>query len=190
MARSLTTTDHETIRRWAEERGGKPSEVTSTARGDDVGIVRIDFPGYSGEGKLQEISWDDWFGKFDDANLAFVYEEETADGQRSNFNKLVGRETAQAREQGEKTNRRSPRAAGRSPGGKAAGARGGRREAARTEAARTAAPRKSSRKGTSSSRGTTARGRKQTSAGGGRATRASASGARKGGQARGGRKGR
>src|SRR5512142_987426 len=126
MARSLTTTDHDTIRKWAEERGGKPSEVASTARGDDVGIIRIDFPGFSGEGKLQEISWDDWFAKFDQANLAFVYEEETADGQRSNFNKLVGRETAQARAEGEKTNRRTLRAVGRSPAGKRKSAPGGR----------------------------------------------------------------
>ena len=100
MARSITTTDHDTIRNWAEERGGKPSEVAATAKGDDVGIIRIDFPGFSGEGKLAEISWEEWFKKFDEANLALVYEEETADGQRSNFNKLVGRETAEARAKG------------------------------------------------------------------------------------------
>jgi hypothetical protein len=50
---------------------------------------------------LVEISWDEFFKKFDEANLALVYEEETASGQRSNFNKLVGSETAAARERGE-----------------------------------------------------------------------------------------
>lgn len=182
---SLTTTEHDTIRRWAEERGGKPSEVIATARGDDVGIIRIDFPGYSGEGKLREIPWDDWFKKFDEANLAFAYEEQTADGQRSNFNKLVGRETADARAQGEKTNRRALRAAGRSAPEKARGGSKGRREAARPEAARTARPRRSSRAAaaTAGKRGTSGSSKSSTSRGRGAA--GGAAGARKGTRARG-----
>jgi len=91
---SKTTQDHEEIRRWAEERGGKPSHVKSTESGDDVGIIRIDFPGYSGEGSLEEITWEEFFEKFDDNDLALIYQEETADGERSNFNKLVKAETA------------------------------------------------------------------------------------------------
>ena len=35
------------------------------------------------------------------AELALLYQEKTASGERSNFNKLVGRETAEAREHGE-----------------------------------------------------------------------------------------
>src|SRR5947209_8642351 len=90
---SKTTQDHEEIRRWAEERGGKPAHVKSTESGDDIGIIRIDFPGYSGEGSLEEITWDEFFEKFDDNDLALVYQEETADGERSNFNKIVKAET-------------------------------------------------------------------------------------------------
>lgn len=97
---SKTTQDHEEIRRWAEERGGKPSHVKSTGSGEDVGILRIDFPGYSGEGTLEEIGWDDWFDKFDEGNLALLYEEETAAGERSNFNKIVSAETAAENERG------------------------------------------------------------------------------------------
>lgn len=89
---STTTTDHDQIRRWAEERGGKPAHVKATGGGDDPGILRIDFPGYSGEDSLEEISWDEWFGKFDDQGLALVYQESTADGEQSNFNKLVSRD--------------------------------------------------------------------------------------------------
>src|SRR3954453_2386164 len=91
---SKTTQDHEEIRRWAEERGGKPSHVKSTESGDDIGIIRIDFPGYSGQGSLEEITWDEFFEKFDDNDLALIYQEETAEGERSNFNKLVKAETA------------------------------------------------------------------------------------------------
>lgn len=140
MARrvSLTTTDHDTIRRWAEERGGKPSEVIATAREGDVGIIRIDFPGYSGEGRLREISWNDWFDKFDAASLAFICEEQTASGQRSNFNKLVGRETAAARAQGKKASRRT---SARKPKRTSEP----RRRAARAEAGRTARTRRPAR---------------------------------------------
>jgi hypothetical protein len=84
------TTDHETIRHWAEERGGHPTSVKGTRRsGEDAGILRIDFPGYSGEGKLREVSWDKFFDKFDKEDLVFVYQEQTSRGQRSNFNKIV-----------------------------------------------------------------------------------------------------
>ena len=97
---SKTTQDHEEIRRWAEERGGKPSHVKSTGSGEDVGILRIDFPGFSGEGSLEPISWEQWFDKFDERKLALLYEEETAGGERSNFNKIVSAETAAENERG------------------------------------------------------------------------------------------
>lgn len=92
-----TTTDHEEIQRWAEERGAKPSCVRGTGGEDDIGMIRLDFPGYSGEGKLEEISWDDWFDKFEERKLALLYQEETAGGEKSNFNKIVSRATAQTK---------------------------------------------------------------------------------------------
>jgi hypothetical protein len=60
----------------------------------DIGVLRIDFPGYSGHGNLQGITWEEFFDKFDERNLALVYEEETPGGERSNFNKIVNAETA------------------------------------------------------------------------------------------------
>jgi hypothetical protein len=91
-AESHTTTDHETIRSWVESRGGKPAAVKRTESEDDPGIIRIDFPGYSGGDSLEEITWDEWFQKFDEAGLAFLYQEKTAGGERSNFNKLIRRD--------------------------------------------------------------------------------------------------
>jgi hypothetical protein len=85
------TTDHDFIRRWVEERGGTPSTVTRiSARGP--GILRIDFPGFSGRGSLQPISWNEWFDKFEQNRLAFLYQDKTANGQRSRFCKMVSRE--------------------------------------------------------------------------------------------------
>jgi ferritin-like metal-binding protein YciE len=87
-------TDHEEIRRWAEERGGTPSCVRGTGNRGDIGMLRIDFPGYSGGDSLQPISWDEWFDKFDERNLALMVQDKTGRGQKSNFNKLVSREGA------------------------------------------------------------------------------------------------
>jgi ferritin-like metal-binding protein YciE len=92
-ASSQTTTDHEEIRRWAEERGAHPACVKGTGkRGKDTGMIRLDFPGFTGADSLQEISWDEFFEKFDENQLALLYQEKTAGGQKSNFNKLVRRE--------------------------------------------------------------------------------------------------
>lgn len=96
MAESKVTTRHEEIKNWAEERGAKPAKVKGTGDKQDVGIVRLNFPGYSGGDSLEDISWDDFFEKFDENNLALVYQEKTSDGQKSNFNKLVSRETVNA----------------------------------------------------------------------------------------------
>ena len=91
MALSRTTQDHDEIRKWAEARGAVPAEVAATERGGDPGILRFHFPGAPGEkaDKLKEISWDAFFEKFDESNLELVYQEKTAEGERSNFNKLV-----------------------------------------------------------------------------------------------------
>jgi hypothetical protein len=88
-----TTTDHNQIRRWAERHGGKPAAVKSTHRGDDPGILRLMFPKapHSEHDALEEISWDEFFEKFDESKLALVYEDD------SNFSKLVSRDTAEGR---------------------------------------------------------------------------------------------
>lgn len=89
---SNTTTDHDFIRQWAEQRGAKPACVKGTGRKGDTGMIRLDFPGYSGGDSLQPIKWDEWFDRFDANHLALVYQDKTASGQTSNFNKLVRRE--------------------------------------------------------------------------------------------------
>jgi hypothetical protein len=93
VSQAHTTTDHETIRRWAEERGGHPAAVRATHRGRDPGMLRIDFEANGPEEGLEEISWDEFFEKFDDAKLAFLYQDETKDGATSRFFKFVERDS-------------------------------------------------------------------------------------------------
>jgi hypothetical protein len=100
-ARATVTTDHDEIRRWAEERNAQPACVRQTGGGGDIGMIRLDFPGFSGEGTLEPITWEEWFQKFDESNLALLHQETLASGEKSNFNKLIARETAQARAKGQ-----------------------------------------------------------------------------------------
>jgi hypothetical protein len=91
MALSKTTQDHEEIRKWAEAHGAVPAEVASTHTKSGPGILRFEFPDAPNQKdrNLREISWEDFFEKFDENDLELVYQEKTADGQVSNFNKLV-----------------------------------------------------------------------------------------------------
>jgi hypothetical protein len=80
MATKATiTTDHDEIRRWAEQRGGQPAAIKTGKRGG-AGILRIDFP--RGK-KLPHVSWDEWFATFDQSHLGFLHSDE------GRFNKLV-----------------------------------------------------------------------------------------------------
>jgi hypothetical protein len=88
---SHTTTDHSAIKKWVEERGGRPATVKRTGSREEPGILRIDFPGYSGEESLEPISWEDFFEKFEEKKLAFLYQEQTKEGQQSRFCKLISR---------------------------------------------------------------------------------------------------
>jgi hypothetical protein len=90
------TTDHDEIRNWVEKHGGKPATVADTQRGKEAaGLLRIDLPGGASNPPLEPISWEDFFAKFDEEELAFLYQDETASGKESHFCKFVSRETAQ-----------------------------------------------------------------------------------------------
>ena len=89
-----TTTDHEEIRNWVEERGGHPAIVKGTEKGGSA-LLRIDYPGFSGDDRLEEITWDEFFEIFDENNLAFLYQEQTEDGGLSRFSKFVDRSRAE-----------------------------------------------------------------------------------------------
>jgi hypothetical protein len=87
MAEAKTTTDHNEIRKWVEDREGRPSRVQGT--GD---LLRIDFPSNVGDDELEKISWDDFFNAFDENELTFLYQDE----KDSRFNKFIRDESKAA----------------------------------------------------------------------------------------------
>lgn len=105
MTSAKVTIDHDEIRQWVEARGGHPAHVKSGSTENDLGILRIDFPGYSGEESLEHVAWDQWFETFDENGLAFLHQDETSQGAESRFNKLVSRDSEAAADAGNTTRR-------------------------------------------------------------------------------------
>jgi hypothetical protein len=91
MAQANTTTDHYTIRKWADGRGGKPARVKGTEDRSGEGILRFDFA--EPDEKLETISWEEFFRTFEDRDLALLFQDRTADGKMSRFFKFVRRES-------------------------------------------------------------------------------------------------
>jgi hypothetical protein len=87
---SHTTTNHDEIRKWVEEREGSPARIRNTGGKKDAGLLRINFPG-GNEDNLENISWEGFFKKFESEKLAFLYQDKKSDGEISYFNKLVAR---------------------------------------------------------------------------------------------------
>lgn len=67
MARRYTRS-HETIRRWAEERGGRPARVRGSSD-----VLRLAFGEVAPN--WEPIDWPTFFEVFDRTGLTFIYED-------------------------------------------------------------------------------------------------------------------
>ena len=85
------TTDHDTIKQSVKAREGRPAAVAQTHEGDEVGVIRIAFAEPEQDEWLEDISWAEFFEKFEENNLAFLYQDQTKDGATSRFFKFVRR---------------------------------------------------------------------------------------------------
>jgi hypothetical protein len=85
--RSLVTTDHEVIRRWAKARRAVPATVAGTHYDGHLGVLGFGFPGDSGD-RLVEVSWAEWFEAFDKRRLTFTYQQRRSSGERNDFFQL------------------------------------------------------------------------------------------------------
>ena len=93
---SKVTTNHGEIQRWVEERGGSAARVKGTEGRTDGGLLRIDYPGFTGEDSLEAITWEEFFKTFDEHNLAFLYQDKTKDGKVSRFSKFIDKDSEEA----------------------------------------------------------------------------------------------
>jgi hypothetical protein len=139
---SKVTIDHDEIRNWAEQRKAVPACVRGTGGSNDVGMIRLDFPGFSGAKSLEPLEWDEWFEKFDKNGLALLYQETTAEGEQSNFNKLVSRETMQGAEESR------GRSSGASKSGASRNSVVGRKTAAKSSASKSSTAKRKTAGGT------------------------------------------
>ncbi len=92
MEKTRTTTDHEQIKLWVEERGGHPARVKGPAVEGSSGVLLIDYPGYSSTQTLEAISWHEFFKGFEENELAFLCQDEKKAGSQTRFSKLVNRD--------------------------------------------------------------------------------------------------
>jgi ferritin-like metal-binding protein YciE len=169
-----TTTNHDFIRQWVEERGGWPARVVGTGAENDAGLIRIDFPGFSGEGSLERIEWEEWFEGFEENQLAFLHRDmDHGGGDLDRFNKLISRGDDDGDEEGEGEER--TRGGSAKTGGGSAGKSSSARKS--SSSAKSPSARKSASDGKSSSAGESASARKSASGGkaGGASARGSAS---------------
>lgn len=144
MALAKTTKDHDEIRKWAEARGGKPAVVAATESDKETGILRLMFPNapHHNDDALEEIGWDEFFEKFDASGLQLIYQEETADHQISDFNRLTYPEADSS--EGKALLRKS--ASKKSAAKKGAAARGAAKKSVANKGASVKAPAKSAAK--------------------------------------------
>ena len=96
----MVAKDHEEIKKWVKDNGGKPAIIDDPeVGGDNVGL-RIDFPGVKDEALLSEnrnttedTSWDRFFEVLESKNLSFMYTNEETPRNPSMAYKFVNRET-------------------------------------------------------------------------------------------------
>lgn len=76
----VATRDHELIQRWASRHQCQPATGEATASGsastsiNDGGAgIRFNFPAAS---RFRPISWEEWFGNFEEHELVFIYERD------------------------------------------------------------------------------------------------------------------
>lgn len=79
------TYDHEEIRNWIEARNGKPAIGK-----DEQHLLRLRFSD-SPNNDLRSISWGSFFARFEEENLAMVYQEMGDGGEMRYFCAFVSR---------------------------------------------------------------------------------------------------
>ncbi len=77
VAQGKLTTDKEKIKQWIQTYKGWPAiKLMETADSIET-VLAIVFPGGEGDHVIRRLSWEEFFQKFDQLKLVFLYEEAT-----------------------------------------------------------------------------------------------------------------
>ena len=77
MPISEPTTDHFEIRHWAEQHNAVPVEMLPDHVDSEPATLRLLLPAQIRNLGMTRISWDEFFVKFDELGLTFVYDSES-----------------------------------------------------------------------------------------------------------------
>lgn len=84
MSSSDVTQDHEKIKSWITQHGGKPAVVEGTEdNGSGAGLLRVKFDDKQDD--LVELDWQEFFSTFDQKGLSFLYQSEPKDSRFFKF---------------------------------------------------------------------------------------------------------
>jgi len=83
MGQAQTTTDHDVTWQWTKERDGGSSKVTGTEGNDGEGISLVAFA--EADDWLTVVDREECFQTIEQRCLAFLHQDETADGKPSRF---------------------------------------------------------------------------------------------------------
>jgi hypothetical protein len=89
----VETTDHDEVRRWLEAHDGRPMVASGTVEADGsdgVGVLKIEF-GEGHDESLVPLSWDEFFERFESAELALVHDDRMTGARAASAARFVGR---------------------------------------------------------------------------------------------------
>lgn len=87
------TIDNDEIRAWIEERGGVPTTIKGMSEDEEDGVESADMLHISFDPNdpiMEEMDWEEFFERFENENLALVYDPEASDDEAHEF-ELVDR---------------------------------------------------------------------------------------------------
>lgn len=80
------TTDHEEIRKWIEEHKGTPAVIKGMIEETGVEIPEMLHVSFDQDDpNMEGLDWEEFFERFEDANLALVYNETIGEGETPDF---------------------------------------------------------------------------------------------------------
>lgn len=90
MPTPKATTSLSVIRKWVEQRDGRPAWVKNTKK-KGGSLLRIQFPDTISEREIELVPWDVWYEVFLNSKMEFLYQDETIGGEKSYRFKLIDR---------------------------------------------------------------------------------------------------